>query len=562
MAQGLGNEMKNKAGKSFKEILFSNLFTFFNILNMILALCVIMVGSWRNTLFMLIVLANVLIGTIQELRAQKTIQKLQLLNAPVVNVLRDGVEAKVSPAELVKGDLVVLRAGDQVPADAVVISGSGFAMESLLTGESNAVPKAINNWLYSGSYINEGKLTAQLVYVAEESYAGRLTMEAKKTERPRSALMTDLNRLIRFDSIILVPIGILMLLKKCLIEHIALTEAVPNAVAAMIGMIPEGLMLLTSVALAVGVIKLGMKQTLVQELYGIESLARVDVLCLDKTGTITSGEMELEAVEGVEVSAEEARQALARFMSAFDDHSGTLNAIRKRITPTGETPRAVLPFSSARKKSAATFADATTLIMGAPTFVLDGAHYPADLRERVESLSAQGKRVTVLASARGMVTETDAPAPEKILGLVILSDEIRPAAADTIRYFNEQQVTLKVISGDDPHTVSAIARQVGIINADRYVDATTLQDREAIYDACEKYAVFGRVTPQQKKILVEELKKHGHTVAMTGDGVNDIPAMKAADCSLAMAGGADAARHAAQVTLLNSDFSAMPDIVL
>lgn len=562
MAQGLGNEMKNKAGKSFKEILFSNLFTFFNILNMILALCVIMVGSWRNTLFMLIVLANVLIGTIQELRAQKTIQKLQLLNAPVVNVLRDGVEAKVSPADLVKGDLVVLRAGDQVPADAVVISGSGFAMESLLTGESNAVPKTINNWLYSGSYINEGKLTAQLVYVAEESYAGRLTTEAKKTERPRSALMTDLNRLIRFDSIILVPIGILMLLKKCLIEHIALTEAVPNAVAAMIGMIPEGLMLLTSVALAVGVIKLGMKQTLVQELYGIESLARVDVLCLDKTGTITSGEMELEAVEGVEVSGEEARQALARFMSAFDDHSGTLNAIRKRITPTGETPRAVLPFSSARKKSAATFADATTLIMGAPTFVLDGAHYSADLRERVESLSAQGKRVTVLASARGMVTETDAPAPEKILGLVILSDEIRPAAADTIRYFNEQQVTLKVISGDDPHTVSAIARQVGIINADRYVDATTLQDREAIYDACEKYAVFGRVTPQQKKILVEELKKHGHTVAMTGDGVNDIPAMKAADCSLAMAGGADAARHAAQVTLLNSDFSAMPDIVL
>ncbi len=573
-AAGLSNRATEDGGKSFREILCSNLFTFFNILNFLLALGLILVGSWRNLLFLLVVIANVLIGTVQEIRARNTIRRMQLLNASHVSVIRNGKEIPVDVKDTVKGDLCVLRAGDQVPADAVVTGGNGSAMESLLTGESTPVKKNIGDWLYSGSYITEGKLVCQLVYVADESYAGRLTAEAKKTARPRSALMCDLEKLIRFDSIILIPAGLLLFLKKFLIEKIPLADYIPaggakavsgsvaSSVAAMIGMIPEGLMLLTGVALAVGVIKLGRKHTLVQELYGIESLARVDVLCLDKTGTLTTGDMTVEEIRGIDATDQEAEDALARFAGAFDEQGGTMRAVKKRVKVSNENPAAVLPFSSERKMSAAAFADGTVLIMGAPSFVLHGEKYTPDLRAQTEELSRQGKRVTVLALSHGTVEGDRVPDPEKVMGLVILTDEIRPSARETAAYFKQQGVVLKVISGDDPRTVSRIAETVGIDGAQDQIDASTLKGREEIAAACEKYTVFGRVTPVQKKLLVEELKKRGHSVAMTGDGVNDIPAMKAADCSLAMAGGADAARHAAQVTLLDSGFAALPDIVL
>ncbi|MBR3334950.1 MAG: HAD-IC family P-type ATPase [Clostridia bacterium] len=558
---GLTNRMTDPDQRSLSKILVRHLFTQFNLLNFSLAICLLLVGSYRNMLFITVIISNILIGAIQEYRAQKTISALKLLNTPSVHVLREGQELTLSPDQTVKGDLVVLRGGDQVVADAVVIEGSGAAMESLLTGESRAIHKDVNSWLYSGSYIIEGRIIAQLVYVGDESYAGRLTAEARKDARPASRLMTDLNRLIRFDSMVLVPLGILLFLKQFLLGKVPVTEAVPSSVAAMIGMIPEGLILLTSVAMAVGVIKLGRRKTLVQELSGIETLARADVLCLDKTGTITTGTMGLESVEGVDWTREEVEKGISRLLGVFDENSATLNALREKIVPAAEKPRAVLPFSSERKKSAVTFYDGTALILGAPEFVLAG-HYPRDLKKHVEEIAAEGKRVLVLAEAQGLVTADTVPPVRNICGLCIITDQLRPSVDQTLRYFHDQDVDIRIISGDNPLTVSRIAKRAGLAGWDRCVDASTLKTEEDLDAACDRYSVFGRVTPEQKKALVLALKRKGHNVAMTGDGVNDIPALKAADCSIAMAGGADAAKNAAQLTLLSSDFSVLPEIVL
>ncbi len=560
-AAGEANRMTVSDEKTVPQILSAHVFTLFNLLNFALGLCLLLVGSYRNMLFLLVIIANILIGALQEYRAQKTISALKLLNAPAVHVLRDGAEKTVTPDEAVRGDLVILRGGDQVIADAIVIDGGGAAMESLLTGESNAVPKQVNSWLYSGSYIVEGRMTAQLVYVGDESYAGRLTAEAKKDARPESQLMTDLNKLIRFDSMILVPLGILLFLKQLLLMHVPVTEAVPSSVAAMIGMIPEGLILLTSVAMAVGVIKLGRRKTLVQELSGIETLARADVLCLDKTGTITTGTMELDTLVGIGYTEQQMEEALRRFLGAFDENSGTLNALREKLAPGTEKPRAVLPFSSERKKSAVTFYDGTTLILGAPEFVLEDG-YTAELREQVEAYAADGKRVMLLAEGRGLVTQDTVPPVRTICGLCVLADQLRPGVDQTLQYFREQDVDVRVISGDNPLTVSMIAKRAGLSSWDRCVDLSTLKTEEELDRACDEYTIFGRVTPEQKKALVVALKRRGHNVAMTGDGVNDIPALKTADCSIAMAGGADAAKNAAQLTLLSSDFSVLPEIVL
>lgn len=561
LQNGQGNTLTDKGEKPLPAILKDHLFTLFNLLNFSLALCLFLVESYRNMLFLGIIIINILIGTFQEYRAQKTISSLKLLNAPSVHVIRERKEQTVSSGEAVKGDLVILRGGDQVVADAIVIEGSGSAMESLLTGESNAIHKQMNSWLYSGSYITEGRLIAQLVYVGDESYAGRLTAEAKKEARPASRLMTDLNRLIRFDSMVLVPLGILLFLKQVLLVHLPVKDAVPSSVAAMIGMIPEGLILLTSVAMAVGVVKLGKRNTLVQELSGIETLARADVLCLDKTGTITTGSMGLEAIEGIGKTREENERLLSRFLGVFDENSGTLNALRAAIRPVPEKPRAILPFSSERKMSAVTFYDGTALILGAPEFVLKDC-FPEELRNHVGELAASGKRVVVLAEGQGLVSSESVPPIRTICGFCILTDQLRPGVQKTLNYFREQGVDVRIISGDNPLTVSMIARNAGLPGWDNYVDASELDTAEKLSEACDRYKIFGRVTPEQKRTLVQALKARGHNVAMTGDGVNDIPALKMADCSIAMAGGADAAKNAAQLTLLSSDFTVLPDIVL
>lgn len=565
-ARGKSNRTETGGGKSIPRIIADNVFTLFNLLNFALGACLLLVGSYRNMTFLVIVIANTLISIVQEIRAKKTIEEMQLLNTPKVHILREGRERTCAPEETVAGDLIVLRAGDQVAADSVMVSGRGSAMESLLTGESDAVEKERGSWLYSGSYVTEGKIIAQQVYVGDESYAGRLKQETRRARRAESGLIREEQRLIRWDSIILIPLGILLFLKEYLITKLPLTTAVPSSVAAMIGMIPEGLILLTSMALATGVIRLARRRVLVQELCGIETLARTDVLCLDKTGTITSGRMRTREMIPVEGEESGIRDALASFLEAFDERSGTLDALRRWSDENGKpeakrTVSCVLPFSSERKKSAVSFTDGNTLILGAPEFVL-GRSLEGELRELTEEQLQSGRRVVLLASAEGEIRGSEAPKVSRLLAFFALEDELRPHAEDTIRYFREQGVTLKVISGDNPATVSRIAKQAGIEGWEQAVDASTLRTENDILDACDRFTVFGRVTPAQKKMLVEALKKKGHSVGMTGDGVNDIPAMKAADCSIAMAEGTDAARHAAQLTLLESDFGVVPDIVL
>ena len=562
---GQANRQTAQPGKTVPQIVWENLFTLFNLLNFALALCLALVGSWRNMLFLGVVFSNTLIGTVQSLRARAMLKKLRLLQERPCHPIRDGVEIDCPPSDLVLGDLVVFRAGEQLPADAVIRAGSCAADESLLTGESDPIRREPGDWLMSGSFLTEGKVTAQLAAVGDESYAARLMGDARRIRSPKSELMTDLNRLVQWISRLLVPLGLLLFLREYLTRHVPIREAVPTTVAAMIGMIPEGLILLTSVALMAGVVKLGRRNTLVQELFGIETLARTDVLCLDKTGTLTTGEMSLE--QDVPADTDEAGlgKAASRFLGAFEAGSGTLRALAAAFPPGKETPVGTLPFSSARKKSAAVFADGTVLILGAPSFVLDAVP-PA-----VEGWTDEGYRVLVLAEAEEALADTNGahcaplqskdelPPVRRILGFFLLRDTVRPAAADTLAWFRKEGVSLRIMSGDDPRTVAAVARRLGLPEADRAVDCGSLSDEELI--AARDQTIFGRLTPDRKRLLIGALKADGHTVAMTGDGVNDIPALKSSDCSIAMAGGADATQHAAQLVLLDGDFNSLPAVV-
>ena len=562
LEQGLSNRSRADEGKSVGQILLKNLFTFFNLLNIALAVCLLLVGSYKNMLFMGVVLSNTLISTVQELRAKKTISKLKIASQDKVEVLRDGKAASLSPEDLVKGDLVCLKRGSQVPADAIVVSGSASLNESLLTGESVPISKKKDDWVLSGSFVSEGALLCQLVHVGDGSYVNRLTRDAKKMKTAKSQLMGDLDKLLHSLTVILVPLGLLLFAKEYWLSKVALQQAVPDAVAAMIGMIPEGLMLLTSVALAVGVVRLGKKGALVQELYGIETLARADVLCLDKTGTLTTGELSVSDIFPFDADEETAKAQLSRYLGAFPEETGgTVGALKAMLPCATEKPAGILHFSSERKKSAAGFGDGTVLILGAPSFVL-GSAYAGEIRKRCEQHAGAGKRVLVLGSAPGQIGKDGVlPEVQKTLCLIVLEDTVRPAAAQTLRWFHEQGVDIRILSGDDPLTVSAIGQRLGLDGNDQYIDVSTLESDAEVSAAAEKYVVFGRVSPERKRLLVSALKQAGRRVAMTGDGVNDIPALRAADCSICMAGGTEAAKHASQLTLVASDFTALPAIV-
>ena len=553
LLDGLGNRRSEKPEKSALQIVGENLFTLFNLLNFALAFALALVGSWRNMLFLGVVFSNTLIGTVQSLRARAMIKKLRLLQEKPAHPIRAGVELDCPPDGLVLGDIVVFRAGDQIPADSIIRSGRCSADESLLTGESDPVRRGEGDWLMSGSFLTEGTVRAQLAAVGDESYAARLLSEAKEIRSPRSELMTDLNRLVSLISRVLVPLGILLFLREYFTRSAPLTEAVPSVVAAMVGMIPEGLILLTSVALMAGVVKLGRRQALVQELFGIETLARSDVLCLDKTGTLTTGEMTLERMIPFSVGEEELRGETSRFLGAFEASSGTLKALAAAVEPGRDKPTATLPFSSARKCSAASFDDGATLILGAPSFVLDA------VPEVAESAAAEGFRVLALARAKGGLCGDELPENRELLGLFLIKDTLRPAAAETLRWFESEGVSVKIMSGDDPRTVSAVAARLGLSDSDKAVDCALLSDEELT--EARNSVIFGRLTPDRKRLLVAALKKDGHTVAMTGDGVNDIPALKTADTSIAIAGGAEATEHASQLVLLNGDFNSLPQVV-
>ena len=588
IAEGKVNADENPNTRTYKQIVRENTLTFFNFLNLVLLVLVLLVGSYKNAFFVCIIIINTLIGIAQEIRAKKTIDKLAILTARKSVVIREGQKWTVPTEELVLDDVVCLKTGDQVPADARILEGSLEVNESLLTGESDNLPKNEGDELFSGSFVTSGEACCQIIHVGKDNYAAQITSEAKEFKRHNSELKNSLNAILKVISIIIVPLGALLFYKQYYIVGDTFRDSVVSMVAGVLGMIPEGLVLLTSVALTLGALVLANKKTLVQELYCIETLARVDTLCLDKTGTITEGTMCVERVEPyvstgrVETAVTESEPAesseaevqvqtdpafmddintvMGNMMYVLKDQNATIDALRKRFpAKQGMTLEHVIPFSSDRKYSGAVFEEKGTYLMGAAQFL-----FPEDneeLTEKCQAYAEEGLRVLVLAHSSQNAEGTELPEGLEPLALMLLTDVIREEAPDTLAFFDSQEVDLKVISGDDPVTVAAIARRAGLKNADSYVDATTLTTEEELQDAVAQYSVFGRVTPQQKKAMVQALQSQGHTVAMTGDGVNDVLALKEADCSIAMAQGSDAAKNIANVVLLDSNFASMPHIV-
>lgn len=553
-AQGKANIPPKSASKSVWQIWLSNLFTFYNMLNIVLAVLVATTGSYRNMLFLGIVICNFFIGTIQELRAKRTLDKLSVLTAPTARVIRDGAETVLPCRELVLGDVIILGAGDQVTADGTVLGGEASVNESLLTGESDPMPKSAGSRLFSGSFIVSGECAAVLTAVGADSYAEKLTEQARRRPTEKSVLKNTMIKIIKGVSAFIVPMGIITFVNHYFVHHAGYADSMISTVASMVGMIPDGLYLLTSMSFAVGALRLAQRRTLTQQLYSLESLARADVLCLDKTGTITTGRMKVKSA--VSLSGDNIGAIAAEIYAHAPADNATAKAITAAFGSAAEkTATRVLPFSSAYKYTAVSFGD-EAYMLGAPEFVLGDA-FPSELA-RAEEYSADGTRVLVLCSAKqdGKLYKADKP-----LGFILIEDEIRPGAAETFEYFRKNDVEIKVISGDNPAAVAAIAKKAGISGAESYVDASRLSDEE-LAAAAPHAAVFGRVSPEQKRVLVHALQAAGHTVGMTGDGVNDVLALKDADCSVAMASGAQAACHAAQLVLLDSDFSVMPDVVL
>lgn len=629
IAQGQVNNNENPNTRTYKQIIMENTLTFFNFLNLVLLVLVLLVGSYKNSMFVGIIFINTVIGIIQEVRAKKTIDKLAILTESKTVVLREGKKWKISTEKLVVDDLIFLKAGEQVPADAKILEGNLEVNESLLTGEADNLPKNPGDELFSGSFVTAGQACCQIIHVGSDNYASRITSEAKEFKRHNSELRNSLNAILKVISIIIVPMGAMLFYKQYYFVGDNIRDSVVNMVAAVLGMIPEGLVLLTSVALTLGALKLAQKKTLVQELYCIETLARVDTLCLDKTGTITEGTMCVEAVESyppvdeeisgvttenapesgeskndrtessdmTAISAASAAEAIAKedgssilspqeefeagsetrsqedpekireiehimgnLLSVLKDQNATADALRARFKVSQDMELDhVIPFSSDRKYSGAAFKDTGTYLMGAVQFLFPEGN--PQLAEYCSGFAKEGLRVLVVAHSENVNEGTEIPAGLEPIGLLLLTDVIRAEAPDTLAYFESQGVDLKVISGDDPVTVSAIARRAGLKNAEQYVDATTITTQEQMDEAVATYSVFGRVTPQQKQAMVRSLQAQKHTVAMTGDGVNDVLALKEADCSIAMAEGSDAAKNIANVVLLDSNFAAMPEIV-
>ena len=562
---GWSNEPVEPPSKTVPEIIKSNLLTYFNLVFAVLAALLILAGSFRNLTFLPVILANLFIGIIQEIRAKNTLDKLSVLNAPKALVVREGRQFSIPAEELVLDDIVIFKAGNQICADAIVVDGEVSVNESLLTGESDEISKKPGDELMSGSFIVSGECYARLDKVGEDSYISKLTLEAKAmNSEEQSEMIRVLDKLVGVVGILIIPIGLLLFGQQFFFSGASFSKSITSMVAAVIGMIPEGLYLLASVALVVSVMRLASKKVLVHDMKCIETLARVNVLCVDKTGTITDNTMEVNGeipMDGYDSqSMAPLKQIISDFASAMSSDNITMKAMKDYFNkPSGRKAVSVSPFSSQFKYSGAAFEDGS-YVLGAPEFVLreDYDNY----REQIEQYSSEGYRVLVFGIYDGVIDGKALTGKVTPLGLVFLSNPIRKEAPETFKYFENQGVEIKVISGDNPVTVSQVALQAGIANADNYIDASTLTTDEAIEDAVLRYTVFGRVTPDQKRKFVRALKKAGRTVAMTGDGVNDVLALKDADCSVAMASGSDAAAQASQLVLLDSNFACMPSVVM
>ena len=575
--EGLTNRADISTDKTTKEIVISNVFTYFNLIFLVITILLIMVGSFRNLTFLPIIIGNTVIGIVQEIRAKKTLEKMSLLNAPHADVIRNGSVKQISTEELVKDDVILLTAGKQICADAVVISGNIQVNESLLTGEADEVEKTEGGTLMSGSFVVSGECYARLEKVGNESYISKLSLEAKSMGgKEQSEMIRSINLIVKWVGIVIIPIGLILFWQSHFVNGESITKSVTSTVAAIIGMIPEGLYLLTTVALALSTMKLARKKVLLHDMKSIETLARVDVLCVDKTGTITEPDMKLKEIflcknsgaDGTQtaLTLDELKSLILDYANASVDNNATMLALKayaaealtNNTSALHRTAVSQQAFSSSLKYGSVTFSDGTYLL-GAPEFIMHEDF--ARIEEEIIPYADKGDRVLLFARYNGENVENGINGSVTPLGFVALANPIRANAVKTFEYFKSQGVAIKVISGDNPRTVSRIAIQAGIESAESFVDAATLDTEDKIADAVNKYTVFGRVTPKQKKQLVKALQAKEHTVAMTGDGVNDILAMKDADCSVAMASGSEAAAQAAQVVLLDSDFAHMPDVV-
>lgn len=575
--EGFTNRTDISTDKTTKEIVISNVFTYFNLIFLVITILLIMVGSFRNLTFLPIIIGNTVIGIVQEIRAKKTLEKMSLLNAPHADVIRNGSVKQISTEGLVKDDVILLTAGKQICADAVVISGNIQVNESLLTGEADEVEKTEGSTLMSGSFVVSGECYARLEKVGNESYISKLSLEAKSMGgKEQSEMIRSINLIVKWVGIVIIPIGLILFWQSHFVNGESITKSVTSTVAAIIGMIPEGLYLLTTVALALSTMKLARKKVLLHDMKSIETLARVDVLCVDKTGTITEPDMKLKEIflcknsgaDGTQtaLTLDELKSLILDYANASVDNNATMlalkayaaDALTNNTSALHRTAVSQQAFSSSLKYGSVTFSDGTYLL-GAPEFIMHDDF--ARIEEEIIPYADKGDRVLLFARYDGENVENGINGSVTPLGFVALANPIRANAVKTFEYFKSQGVAIKVISGDNPRTVSRIAIQAGIESAESFVDAATLDTEDKIADAVNKYTVFGRVTPKQKKQLVKALQAKGHTVAMTGDGVNDILAMKDADCSVAMASGSEAAAQAAQVVLLDSDFAHMPDVV-
>ena len=566
--EGLTNKQPDASSVTVGQIVRNNVFTYFNLVFCILAVCLMLVGSFNDLMFMIVVVVNTVIGIVQEIRSKRTLDKLSVISNPRTKVVRDGEEKSVENKYLVLDDVIILGAGNQICADATVLCGEVKVNESLITGESNEITKKKGDFLLSGSFVVSGSCRARLDKVGSESYVSKLTAEAKKqNSNKKSEMMRSLGNIVKWIGIILIPVGFLLFFNQHFNLKYSVKESVVSTVGALVGMIPEGLYLLTSVALVVSVMRLAKRKTLVHDLGCIETLARVDMLCVDKTGTITENKMEINEVVNIDesLSDDEINEKLCDFAHNMSNDNITMEAIKEHFNKNnsekkGRKAEKVFSFSSDTKYSGASFGNDENYVLGAPEFLM-GENYEA-LKNKAEEYAKSGGRVLLFAQYMGTLDGNKLKCDDIVpMSLIVLSNKIRKGAEKTFEYFKNQGVKIKVISGDNPVSVSEISKKAGIEYAGEYVDASTLKTDKDIFEAAHTYTVFGRVTPEQKKKIVIALKKIGYTVAMTGDGVNDVLALKEADCSVAMLSGSDVACHASQLVLLNSDFSSMPYVV-
>ena len=546
--------------KSVKKILYENFFTLFNLLNLALAIAIFAVGSYKNMLFLFIVIINTAISTIQEIHSKRVVDKLSLMATSKVNVIRNSKKQNISIYELVLDDIVEFHTGNQIPTDSIIQDGEVLVNESFITGEPDSITKKKGDTILSGSYIISGKCLAKVEHIGTDNYTAKISSGAKYIKKVKSEIMTSLNKIIKVLTFVIIPIGACMFYSQLNIDGISIQDAVVQSAASIIGMIPEGLVLLTSTVLAISVIRLSKSKVLVQDLYCIETLARVDTLCLDKTGTLTEGSMEVKDFVCVNTDKSDMENILANISKFSEDENSTIMAIKDYFSNISNKFEVVnkVAFSSDKKWSGISFKDKGSYIIGAPEFVLkdDFDKY----RDEIEKYAVD-YRVLVLAHSKNDFNKKDLPDGVNLLGYILLLDKIRPDASKTLSYFEAQGVDIKIISGDNPVTVSKIAKNVGIKNYDRYIDMSTISEDTDLNDIAINYTIFGRVSPTQKQSLIKSLKSNNRTVAMTGDGVNDVLALKEADCSVAMASGSDATKNISQLVLLKSDFAAMPKIV-